>query len=78
MEEKSVLFDDTTAISVKPMVSVKYLSKPIPADVIPNFIPDNRFLRVIVEADALYGSSMNAIIDSLIVELKEYKEDLGE
>lgn len=30
-------------------------------------IPDNRFLRVTVTADALYGSSMRDVVDGLII-----------
>lgn len=75
--EENVLFKDTMGIIVDVISSHKYESRPIPAGVL-DPIPETRYLRVSVNADALYGSSMNDIIDSLIVELKKYKEELGE
>lgn len=72
-----VLFADTLAISISPMVSKKYQAKSC-IDSLFDTVSDSRYLSICVDADALYGSSMNDIIDSLIVELEKYKEGLVE
>lgn len=69
----SVLFVDTTCISIDAVVSKKYQGKSYIESLF-DPIPDARYLRVTVNADAFYGSSMRDIIDSLIVELEKYKE----
>lgn len=65
--KKSILFDGSLSIDVRPMCDRTYSSI---------FVNPVSYEKIILEADASYGSSMDDIIDSLIVELEKYKEDL--
>lgn len=64
---KSILFDGSLSIDVRSETDMTYSSI---------FINPVSYERITVVADASYGSSMDDIIDSLIVELEKYKEDL--